>query len=155
VPTIVSDIIDVFVYRLRSDGPQFLLLRRSPGQTLAGTWQTVHGHIEQGETAIQTAVRELHEETRLTPLSWHQLESVNTFFLAARDEVHLCAGFAAQVGPEADPTLNAEHDDFTWLSIGESMERFHWPGERRAVREIDEMILPGGHRADTLRIDPV
>jgi dATP pyrophosphohydrolase len=152
VPTLISDIVDVFIYRKRVSGAQYLLMRRHAGSRLAGTWHGVHGHIEAGETAADAAIRETREETGLVPRVWHQLESVNTFFMAARDEIHLCAGFAACVGEEAEPVLNHEHDDYVWLDLDSACERVHWPGEGRALRQIHELILPGNAHAKTLRI---
>ena len=50
MPRIVCEIIDLYVYRMRSGRPEFLVLHRTGGE-LSGTWQAVHGKIEQGETA--------------------------------------------------------------------------------------------------------
>lgn len=152
MPEIVSHIVDVYVYRLVQARPMFLVLRRGPTSRLPGTWQAVHGHIDPGETAFQAAVRELAEETRLTAESWHQLESVHPFYVAASDEIHLCAGFAARVDPQTDAVRNEENDDHVWLGFADALDRFHWPGQRRAVQEICELILPGGPTAEALRI---
>lgn len=152
VPRIVSDIVDVYPYRVVDAGAEFLILQRSIGTTLGGTWQGVHGHVEPGESAFEAARRELSEETGLRVKSWHQLESVNTFYLAARDEVHLCAGFAALVPGDMEPVLCDEHADYAWDSPEDAMIRFHWPGQRLAIQEICSLILPGGATADSLRL---
>jgi hypothetical protein len=36
-----------------------LCLRRGPGGRSPGTWEGVHAHIDEGETPVETAVREL------------------------------------------------------------------------------------------------
>jgi 8-oxo-dGTP diphosphatase len=46
---------------LKPDG-SFLLGRRPPGKPYAGYWEFPGGKIEEGETAAQALVRELHEE---------------------------------------------------------------------------------------------
>ncbi len=152
MPRIVSEIVDVYVFRVVDGIPAFLVLRRAPTSRLPGTWQAVHGHIESGETAFQAAARELAEETTLVADEWHQLESVNTFFVAASDEIHLCAGFAARIPATAAVSLNSEHVDYVWLGFSEACERYHWPGQRRAIKEIRDLILPGGDVARTLRL---
>lgn len=152
MPKMVSNIVDVYVYRRPSASVEFLVLRRGERCVLPGTWQAVHGHIEDGETTFETARRELSEETQLACTCWHQLESVNTFFVARTDEIHLCAGFAARVADDAEPTLNEEHDRFAWLPMDDALRRFHWEGQRRAVREIHDTILSGDSTADSLRL---
>ncbi|NOT01805.1 MAG: NUDIX domain-containing protein [Phycisphaerales bacterium] len=152
MPRIVSDIVDVYPYRVADGIAQFLVLQRGHGSALGGTWQAVHGHIEPGETAFEAARREMFEETGLAPDAWHQLEFVNTFFMAARDEVHLCACFAARVGRDAEPALSDEHIAHVWEGVEDATARFHWPGQRRAIQEVCSVVLPGGAAAASLRL---
>ncbi len=154
MPKLVSNVVDVYAYRVAAEGSEFLVLRRSAETVLGGTWQAVHGRIEEGETALAAAVRELSEETRLGSGHWHQLESVNTFYMARSDEIHLCAGFAVRIAVGAEVVLNAEHDGFKWLRRSAAQERLHWPAQRRAVDEICTLIVPGGRTADSLRVLP-
>lgn len=154
MPQVVCNIVEVYVYRLVAGEAQFLLLRRSAESRLGGTWQSVHGHLEENETAWDAARRELAEETGLNAQTWHQLESVNTFFIAATDRIHLCPGFAARVAADAEPVLNHENDAYHWLPIEEALPRFHWPGQRQAVREVCDLILAGSPAAQSLRLTP-
>ncbi len=154
MPEIVSDIVDVYVYRDAPGGVEFLLLQRAAHSILGGTWQAVHGHGEGGETAFETAQRELKEETGLLAAEWYQLERVNTFFIARRDEIHLSPGFAARVAADDDPVLNSEHAAFRWLPPDQARATFHWPGQRQAVQDILEWIIGGGAAGDSLRLTP-
>ena len=143
MPEIVSYVIDVYPFRRTPAGPQFLLLKRNPNIRLGGTWQAVHGKIEPGETATQAALRELREETGLKPRAFWQIDSVNTFYLADRDRVLMCPGFAADIDPETDVVLSGEHTDSRWADVEETLQTLMWPGQRRAVREIlEEIITP-------------
>ena len=143
VPRIACDIVDLYVYRIREGTPEFLTLRRVRGE-LAGTWQAVHGKIEPGETAWQAALREMREETGLAPECFHQVDAVNTFYLARQDVIHHCPSFAARVAADAQVALNDEHDAYDWLDVESAIARFPWPGLRRAVREIVEEIIKAG-----------
>ena len=49
------------VYKLDDDGQKYLLLY----QKETGTWSFPKGHMMPGETEMQTALRELYEETGL------------------------------------------------------------------------------------------
>jgi 8-oxo-dGTP pyrophosphatase MutT (NUDIX family) len=152
MPRIVSEIVEVYVYRLVNGWPEFLLLKRATGAAVGGTWQVVLGHMHPGETAEQCALRETREETGLSVAALHQLESVNTFFVAREDTIHLCPGFAARVAPNASVVLDAEHTEAAWLARAAATQRLMWPGQHRAIAEIIELILPGGIVADTLRL---
>jgi len=169
-PTVRTDIVDVYVFRLTGGGcagVEFLQARRVKGK-MAGTWQPVMGHIEAGETAVDTAMRELAQETQYKPnaglIGMWQLESVNTYFLASEDCVVLAPCFGAQVDAGVEPRLNDEHDAFRWVRRDHVDRVFVWPGQRVAIEQIVRDILPsvGGSDpnkaanrsiAEVLRID--
>jgi 8-oxo-dGTP pyrophosphatase MutT (NUDIX family) len=151
-PAIRTDIVDVYVFRIRSAQPadaEFLQLhRKSSARVMGDTWQPVMGHVEAGETATQTALRELHEETGFAAndparplLGLWQLESLNAFFLASIDAVMLSPCFAAQVPPGIDPLLDDVHDAFRWVRRDHADRSFLWPGQRQSIEQIVRDIL--------------
>ncbi|MCC7390500.1 MAG: NUDIX domain-containing protein [Phycisphaerales bacterium] len=146
-PAIRTDIVDVYVFRRPGKGQdvEFLQLHRASG-AMTGTWQPVMGHVEAGETAMRAAVRELREETGwqigTDTLGFWQLESLNSFFLAEQDAVMLCPGFAVEIPPTAEPTLDAAHDDHRWVRRDSTDRLFLWPGQRQAIVQIVRDILP-------------
>ena len=141
------------VRRAYSGGHEFLQLRRAAGDFMGGTWQNIYGGIREGETAWQAAIRELREETGLKPLEFYQLDTVNTFYLAADDSVWHCPGFCAVVASEAAITLNEEHDAFRWLTREQYLTHLLWPGERLACAELYREILDNGPAKPFLRIN--
>ena len=155
-PRVRTDVIDVYVVRRRPD-VAVLQLRRSRAP-FVGDWHPIMGHIEPGETAIETAVREMSEEIGLLPahpefVALFQLEQTFPFFLADRNEVMLSPRFAVEVGGGFTPVLNDEHDDHRWVPIDEP-HRFIWPGQRHAIEEIRTAILPDADTARALRLRP-
>jgi len=154
MPQIVSSIIDVYPLRRTSGSVEFLLLKRQPAARLGGTWQAVHGKIEPGEAAWQAALRELREETGLTPTGFWQIDFVNTFYMADGDRVVLCPCFAAEVAADARVVLSREHTAFRWLPAKQALRQFMWPGQRRAVREIMDEIVAPGPAEPHLRVPP-
>lgn len=153
MPSVTSKIVDVYVFRRAGVSAEVLQLFRSPDSRLGATWQSVHGTIEAGEHAWQAARRELMEETGLSPMRAWQLESVNTFYSARDDAVHLCPGFAIEVPADAEVRLNHEHTEFRWLTEGAAETEFLWPGQRNAIREIREVILGRTPAEALLRIE--
>lgn len=155
-PRVRTDIVDVYVLRPAGASHELLLLRRA-FRPMVGQWHPIMGHVEHGERAMDTALRELGEEIGATAAhirEWHQLEQTFPFFMAERDEVHVSPRFVVQLEPAFDPTLNDEHDAHRWIPIESAERELLWPGQRHALREIAEHILPGGPTADALRLRP-
>lgn len=138
---IITDIVDVYVFRRQVSGLEALQVRRSrdPG---AGSWHPVMGHVQPGETSVHAAERELREELGLCVSSpdvvgWWQLEGVHPFYLAARDVIMMCPRFAAEVAIAwAAPETGAEHRGARWAPVDLSGHWCVWPGQAEAWREL-------------------
>ena len=57
--TIISNMIEAHIFRMKKGKIEFLLLKRSENEIYPGLWQMVSGTIHKGETASQTALREI------------------------------------------------------------------------------------------------
>lgn len=112
-----------------SGGLEFLLLRRAAGRIYAGDWRMVGGKLEAGETAWQACLRELEEETALTPTRLFAVPYLNRFYEWQKDRVNEIPVFLALTSG-VDPTLDGEHDGFAWLSPDAASTRLPWPGQR-------------------------
>ena len=147
-------IVDVYVLRPVGGGVEVLCLRRAPGQRSGGSWETVHGHIHDGEHPVDAAVRELREETGFTAVRLYNVSRVESFYLHRRDVVALIPAFCAVVPPGAAAAVSVEHDRAEWLPPEEAARRFAWPRERRALADA-LALLPGGDAGlldDVLRV---
>ena len=136
-------IVDVYVLRRGPAELEALCLRRARGTRCAGTWETVHGHIQPGEAPAAAARRELREETGLAPARLYNLSRVETFYLHKTDELALIPVFAAIVDGAAAITLSHEHDGFEWLPIGQAGQRMAWPREGRALADVVKLLGDG------------
>jgi len=146
-PRVRTDVVDVYVFRRIDEIVELLQLRRVEG-VMAGTWQPVMGHVRDGESAPECAVRELREETGLVVGSsdWRglwALEQVHPFYLPGRDAIMLSPRFACQAAPGWEPRLDAEHDAARWVSAAEVQTAFLWPGQRAALKELVEWLDRG------------
>src|SRR5690349_21301532 len=88
--------------------PRMLLLRRAKHQLL-GEWCHIAGGIEEGETAWQTALREIGEETGLVVARLFSADCNEQFYEAARNVFTLVPVFVAYVDASRAVHLNAEH----------------------------------------------
>jgi dATP pyrophosphohydrolase len=146
--------IAVYVVRSTPTGShEFLQLRRRQGDYMGGTWQTVRGTAHPGETAWQAALRELHEETGLTPAEFYKLSGMETFYLVHNETTYHVASFCAIVSPSAAVVLNEEHDQHRWLPRDTAAFHFMWPSERPLLAEVCDEILDDGATKPYLRID--
>ena len=151
--TIDVGTIDVYVISPGSDGWRVLTLQRSLTTRCPTAWETVHGRIEPGEEPEQAAVREVREETGLGVERLYNV-SVQPFYLHKTHTVELAVCFAAFVVPGAPVVLGEEHSRHEWLTPDAALERFVWPRERRALREVMQLLQGGdaGPVEDVLRV---
>lgn len=90
---------DTVAFITYTDGDRILWMRR----TKDGTWGFPGGHLEEGESPIEGAIRESREEAEHVPQTGIHL---------IHQEGH-CLLFACNDG-EFEPKLNDEHDAFVW-----------------------------------------
>jgi dATP pyrophosphohydrolase len=114
-----SRCIGVIVHLIRGIGEdgRFLFLERSGGR-FENEWWPVAGTCEQGEAPIETVLRELPEETGLTPLAVYAIGEPHP---SPEQPGHLEI-FVVPVPEDAKVVLNYEHSDFKWLTLTETME---------------------------------
>jgi dihydroneopterin triphosphate diphosphatase len=145
--------VDVYLISPRTDGWRILALQRAANTRCPMAWETVHGRIEPGEEPERAAVREVREETGLALTRLYNV-CVQPFYLHRTHTVELAVVFAAFVDPAADLTLGDEHTRAEWLPPDQALERFVWPRERAALRDI-LILLEGGDAGpveDVLRV---
>ena len=109
-------LIDLYVLRRALGSLEILLLRRAPGGRCVGAWEAVHGRIEAGETPVDTARRELAEETGFAADRLYNLSRVESFYSHTHDEIALIPVFVAFV-PDGAVRLSEEHDRFAWATL--------------------------------------
>jgi 8-oxo-dGTP pyrophosphatase MutT (NUDIX family) len=145
--------IDVYVIRPLPDGWRVLVLQRALDTRCPTAWEAVHGHIEAGEEPEDAALREVREETGLETARLYNV-TVQPFYLHRSHTVQLAVVFAAFVDEPAPLTLGSEHQRGEWLSVDAALDRFQWPREREALREIAHLLRGGdaGPVEDVLRV---
>lgn len=139
---VLTGSISVYVFTMLHGRAAFLALQRAPRLLHAGTWQAVHGRVDEDEKAFDAAWRECIEETGLTPERFFRLEFIEQFYSEFTDAVHLVPTFAAFVTGAPGVTLSEEHVAYDWCELEDVLERFVWASQRAAVRLIAEATQP-------------
>ncbi len=132
--------IELWIAGRKSGGIEILLLKRGPDETYPGIWQMVSGRVNEGEKAFEGALREMEEETGLTPMNFWVVPNINSFYYPQEDAVHFLPVFLAEVDNNAKVQLSDEHVDFRWVPPDEAMKMVAWEGQRRSIGIINEYL---------------
>ncbi len=157
MPEVVSDIVDVYVFRRLNARVQFLLLQRRADVALGQTWQSFHTRIERNESTLVAARRAVVELSGLHVSAVFSADYVNQFYDDVRDLLVLAPVIAVNVSPQAPVRLGPELRDCAWLDRDEATARLPFTGQRWAVRHIDEIMSIGDRETELyrLRMPPV
>ncbi len=146
-------VVDVVVFRAVRKGWEVLVLRRREGTRCPGSWEMVHGKVNEGESLEAAARRELLEETGLTAESLLSI-TMHPFYLVPRQSVQLAAVFAAVVPGSTPVVRGEEHDKHGWVTVSAARRRFSWPHERRHLDDAYALLrTPAVH--DVLLVPPI
>ena len=138
---IISNLIEAHIFREQDGVLEFLLLKRSPEQYYPNIWQMVSGKIKENETAYNAALREIKEETNLTPEKFWVAPTVNSFYAPDKDYICLLPVFAAKVKSDSKIFISKEHVDYKWLNPEEAKQLLAWDGQRKSVDVIVDYFL--------------
>ena len=143
------DMIQLHVYRERYNAihratVEYLLLKRSDDEALyPGLWQMVTGTIEAGESAVETARRELAEETGIVTDHLVVVPCISSFYSPDDDTVHNIPVFAVKTLWNAEVLLSNEHQDFRWLDFEAALHLLSFPGHKEGLITVRDFIVEG------------
>lgn len=144
MPSFISNTVQIHIARFDLDLKVYkhLVLKRAGHlKVYPNLWQVVTGKIEAGETAIQTMLREVLEETSIIPLNVWTLPYVSVFFDAFRDAIMNSPVFGILIEPEQEIKLSVEHQDYEWLELEECIERLELPSHREGSKIFNDYVL--------------
>ncbi len=114
-------------------------------------WSLPKGHIEQGETAEQTAMREIAEETGIHGRVLASLGSIDYWFVTEGRRVHKTVHhYLLQfVGGELSDD-DVEVTEVAWVPLSELESRLAYADERRLAEVAGKLIerMSGGVGAE-------
>lgn len=126
------------VYRHGSNGIEYLLLQST---NKGNFWGFPKGHVEDNETLLQTAQREIKEETTLTPPIDTSFHVYTEYDLPNGNRKQMTLYMAELKGQPTITLQKEEIKDYEWLPYDAARERLTYPNLKKLLDEADEHLL--------------
>ena len=144
----------VLPYRIASDNAILYALFKRESST-GGYWQGIAGGGEDGESPLEAAKRETHEEAGIHPRhEYIKLDSCATVPVANvcgfrwGDDVLVIPEYCFGVKVEdAQLQLSYEHTEYRWRSYARALEILHWDSNKCALWELNFRVRRGMQRS--------
>ena len=112
-----------------------VLLLQHPDGIKAGHWDFPKGHVEIGESEIQTAVRELGEETGIIDV--HILpdfsHTISYSLIKKGQKINKEVIFFVGLTDKTHVTLSHEHQAFAWLDYDAALNRLTYENAKKTL----------------------
>ena len=126
-----------------STGTMGLLIGRYDLKDASGKrvlWSLPKGHIEEGETPEEAAIREVAEETGINSSITKSLGVIDFWFMAGGKRIHKTVHHF--MFTEIGGTLLAQEsevDEVSWFPLSEIVERLAYPDEKKLIARTAEL----------------
>ncbi len=124
------------IYRWHDEFPHILLIRDAYQH-----WGFPKGHLEEGETAEDAAVREVKEETGIRGVVLAPLGTIDYWFVAENRRVHKTVHhylLEAAGGELSDEDI--EVTEVAWVPLTEVTGRLAYADERRLLDKVPDLL---------------
>jgi 8-oxo-dGTP pyrophosphatase MutT (NUDIX family) len=105
-------------------------------------WSLPKGHIEEGETPEQAAIREVEEETGIQSEIAKELGVINFWFMAGGNRIHKTVHhyLFKETGGKLAPQLT-EVDDVGWFPLSEIVDLLAYPDEKKLIAKSGDLVI--------------
>ncbi|MEC1179959.1 NUDIX domain-containing protein [Metasolibacillus meyeri] len=123
------------------DDTYHVLLLKRASHTLNNTWCYIGGSIEDGETAIEAAYREIREETGITELALYSSNQFDQIFSPQENYIYIAPVFVGFVHEEQSIILNGEHSEYQWVLFEKAKEVVSLPGNEVVLQFVENNFV--------------
>ena len=125
----------------RAEWLHLALCRSANEAAFPNVWQVITGGIDKGETPLQTAFREVEEETGIFCRDLWTLPFVGQYFDATRNILNFVPCFGAVVSEGTRVRLSGEHSIYKWLPLEELRQYLVIPSHETGSEHFARSIL--------------
>lgn len=139
----ISNTIQAHVVRENYENDyEFLILKRSKYTKIyPGIWQVITGTIRENEKALDCAIRELLEETSLSPIKIWKIPYVALFYNHLDNRIHTSPVFGFLVDKDATVIISEEHSEFKWVKLNNLLQFLQLPSHIEGTKIFNDYIL--------------
>jgi 8-oxo-dGTP pyrophosphatase MutT (NUDIX family) len=104
-------------------------------------WSLPKGHVEAGESAADTAVREVMEETGITGRVVAPLGTIDFWFVADGRRIHKTVHHFLLVALDGELSdEDVEVEQVEWVPLHELPDRLAYADERRLIEQVPKLL---------------
>jgi 8-oxo-dGTP pyrophosphatase MutT (NUDIX family) len=108
-----------------------VLLLQHPDTTTSGHWDFPKGHVEKGEDEIQTALRELKEETGIDKVKI--IDDFHNLISYSKETILKEVVFFLGITNQEKVSISSEHQNFLWLEYESAYERLTYDNSKKTL----------------------
>jgi 8-oxo-dGTP pyrophosphatase MutT (NUDIX family) len=132
------------VFRRDARGQPLYLLLHYPSspKTRREYWDFAKGHIEKGETEIETVKREVQEETGVKDLAILSgfKETISYMFQAKGQKIFKTVVFYLGATRSKDVKISEEHLAYLWLPFETALLKLKFPNAKKLLKKAQGLI---------------
>ncbi|MDD5431330.1 MAG: NUDIX domain-containing protein [Candidatus Pacebacteria bacterium] len=135
----------IIIYKKEKDRKDRLVTKFLLVYHGGGYWNFPKGKMEQGEIGYQTALREVQEETGISPrlLRVERDFKMTDKFIFQREGEHvfkIVIFFLAQTTKEAEVKLSLEHDGYAWLLYHDAEKLLKYRNIKLILKQANDYL---------------
>lgn len=133
-PKIISSGVILF-YRNKTENPEVLLIKNKK----SGLWGFPKGHVENKETLIETAIREVKEEIGLEINHLEEKPCFKSKYIDDNNNNKRVFYFLKKIN-KIVPQLNTEIEDYMWVNLEKAYEILVFPELKKIIKKIKQIL---------------
>ncbi|AKA48747.1 hypothetical protein IX51_06125 [uncultured archaeon] len=128
----------MIVYKGDGNNPMFLFLTRKEGFL-----DFPKGHIEEGETEVQSAIRETREETglKITPDTEFRYNQVYWYQRGGERIRKSVIMFLGEAAENSRVQVSFEHEGHKWLTFEQAMDQLSYKNQKEMLTSAMNYIM--------------
>jgi bis(5'-nucleosidyl)-tetraphosphatase len=125
------------VFRRSKEDIMYLLLHYS-----AGHWEFPRGHPEEGETELQTVIRELKEETGISDAKFIDgfKKEISFNFKRGKEIINKTAVFYLIETANRLIKISSEHTGYKWAELQAALKTLTFDDSKKVIEAADDFI---------------